>query len=136
RLGPPSPRFAGARELPCARVAFANLAPMRFPENAIDELFRSIVQSSPQASLQRLLLDRHGVVEREPAAVGVDRLPGDIACLLRGEEDGNRRDLVGLADAPSGVRASIRRLASLSVATALRMSVMIEPGPMALTRMP
>jgi len=37
---------------------------------------------------------------------------------------------------PSGVRANILRLASLSVATALRMSVMIEPGPMALTRMP
>ena len=37
---------------------------------------------------------------------------------------------------PSGVRARILCLASRSVATALRMSVMIEPGPMALTRMP
>src|SRR5262249_33324165 len=51
-------------------------------------------------SVERFILDRHGVVERQPGAVGVDRLPGDIACLLRSEEDGNRRDLVGLADAP------------------------------------
>src|SRR5215468_6628074 len=58
------------------------------------------VGSRDIASLERLVLDRHGVVEREPAAVGVDRFPGDIACLRRSEEDGNRRDLVGLADAP------------------------------------
>ena len=51
-------------------------------------------------SLQRLLLDRHGVVERKPAAVGVDSLPGHIARRGRGEKDGDRGDLVGLADAP------------------------------------
>src|SRR5262249_41909293 len=61
-------------------------------------VFASPEHAAP--SLERLLLDRHGVVEREPAAVGVDRFPGDIACLRRSEEDGNRRDLVGVADAP------------------------------------
>src|SRR6516164_511375 len=65
--------------------------------------FGQPVSASPEdaaPSLERFILDWHGVVERQPAAVGVDRLPGDIACLLRSEEDGNRRDLVGLADAP------------------------------------
>ena len=36
----------------------------------------------------------------------------------------------------SGVRERSLRFASRSVATPLRMSVMIDPGPMALTRMP
>src|SRR5262245_11026852 len=65
---------------------------------AIDVCFPLDVDALP--SVERFVLDRHGLVEREPAAVGVDRLPGDIACLRRSEEDGNRRDLVGLADTP------------------------------------
>jgi hypothetical protein len=44
-------------------------------------------------------------------------------------------DLVGVAIRPSGVREQ-PRFASPSVKTPLRMSVMIDPGPMALTRMP
>src|SRR5262249_27725395 len=65
-----------------------------FPLDA-SHVFGQPVPASPEnapPSLERFILDRHGVVEREPAAVGVDRLPGDIACLLRSEEDGNRRD--------------------------------------------
>src|SRR3954470_17966975 len=49
--------------------------------------------------VQRFVLDRHGVVEREPAAVGIDGLAGDVAGVRRREEDRDRRDLVGLADA-------------------------------------
>src|SRR5712692_8865055 len=65
--------------------------------------FGQPVSASPEnapPSVERFILDRYGIVQREPAAVGVDGLPGDIACLLRSEEDGNRRDLVGLANAP------------------------------------
>src|SRR5215470_19065991 len=42
----------------------------------------------------------HRVVQAEPAAVGVDSLPRDIARFGRGEEDRDGRDLVGIADAP------------------------------------
>src|SRR5258707_1505282 len=52
------------------------------------------------ASVEGLLLDRHGIVEREPAAVGVDRLPGHIARLRSGKEDGDGHDLIGLAATP------------------------------------
>src|SRR5438034_200681 len=50
-------------------------------------------------SVEGLLLDRHGIVERKPAAIGVDRLPRHVACLRGGKEDSNRGDLIGLADA-------------------------------------
>src|SRR5438552_2279919 len=51
-------------------------------------------------SVEGLLLDRHRIVERKPAAIGVDRLSRHVACLRGGKEDSNRCDLIGLADAP------------------------------------
>src|SRR6478735_5468307 len=44
--------------------------------------------------VERLVLDRHRIVQREPAAVGIDGLAGDIARVRRSEEEGDRRDLV------------------------------------------
>src|SRR5262249_28855205 len=69
----------------------------------VSHVFGQPVTASPAMALPsvgRFLLARIGGVDSVPAACGVDRRPGDIACLRRSEEDGNRRDLVGLADAP------------------------------------
>src|SRR5205823_5285223 len=48
---------------------------------------------------RELLLHRHRVVQREPAAVRIDRLAGDVARLLRGEECRDRGDLVRVRNA-------------------------------------
>src|SRR5882757_1646314 len=38
-------------------------------------------------SVERFVRYRHRIVQAEPAAVGVDGLPGDIACGGRGKKD-------------------------------------------------
>ena len=50
------------------------------------------------SSAECLVLHRHRVVEPEPAAVGVDRLPGEVTRIGARQEDGNTCDLVGFAD--------------------------------------
>src|SRR5262245_57601629 len=48
---------------------------------------------------ERLVLHGDRIVQPEPPAVGVDGLAGDVARIVRGEEDRDRGDLVGLTDA-------------------------------------
>src|SRR5262245_35201686 len=43
-----------------------------------------ICQSAPL--IERLLPNRHDIVQAEAPAVGIDRLAGDVACVLRGQE--------------------------------------------------
>src|SRR3954469_6455341 len=44
------------------------------------------------------ICDRHRVVQRQPSPVDVDRLPREIARVLRGEERRDRGDLVRVGD--------------------------------------
>ena len=84
----------------------------------------------------RSALDRHRVVQRQPAAIGIDGLAGDVARLVGRQEGGDRGDLGRLADAAER-RARQDAVARRRIAfTLASISVLIEPGPMALTRMP
>src|SRR3990167_5187027 len=45
------------------------------------------------------IIDGNGIVERRPAAVGENRLPGDVARHAAGEKERDRGDLRRVADA-------------------------------------
>src|SRR5260370_36338408 len=93
RPGLPVSEWSSARRAEAPRGSLRRLHPM--PAGVLRPL-------TCRASVERFVLDRHRIVQGEPAAVGIDGLRGDIARVLRSEEDGNGGDFVGLADAAHG----------------------------------
>src|SRR5436190_23008664 len=56
--------------------------------------------ASASLSLASFVLERHCIVEREPATVGIDSFPGEITRITASEKNGNGCDLLRSADAP------------------------------------
>src|ERR1700751_4116220 len=99
----PRPRSSEARgDKPTACASFWMVErPSRWSAARILTSMRSSAGGRLAALLvQRCVLHRHRVIQNEPAAVGINGLPGNVARVVRRQEDRDGGDLVGLADAP------------------------------------